>query len=151
MTQPDASCWIISHDDEAAGKADLASCPRHLLRPQKPVSLLISLHFCCQRASLRLHLRPASCLSAPYPDTCPRETIVNMFRGRKGGNSDENVMATHGQAPDMAIYGGSAFGHSVSPTAHLFGRLISSCPAVTCRKVAFAELPWLTRYSCFCS
>lgn len=43
-----------------------------------------------------------------------------MFRGRKGGNSDEDVMATHGQAPDMAIYGGSAFGHSVSPTAHLF-------------------------------
>ena len=44
-----------------------------------------------------------------------------MFRGRKG-HGDQEVMATHGGAPDQAIYGGSAFGHSVSPTAHLFGR-----------------------------
>ena len=44
-----------------------------------------------------------------------------MFRGRKG-HGDQEVMATHGGAPDQAIYGGSAFGHSVSPTAHLLGR-----------------------------
>lgn len=30
------------------------------------------------------------------------------------------MMEMHGAAPDQAIYGGSAFGHSVSPTAHLF-------------------------------
>lgn len=42
-----------------------------------------------------------------------------MFRGRKG-NGDQAVMEMHGAAPDQAIYGGSAFGHSVSPTAHLF-------------------------------
>ncbi len=46
-----------------------------------------------------------------------------MFRGRKG-NGDQAVMEMHGAAPDQAIYGGSAFGHSVSPTAHLFGELI---------------------------
>ena len=45
-----------------------------------------------------------------------------MFRGKKGaGTADEDVMGSQGRAPDMAIYGGNAFGHSVSPTAHLFG------------------------------
>lgn len=27
LASTDVSCWIISHDDEAAGKADLASWP----------------------------------------------------------------------------------------------------------------------------
>ena len=45
-----------------------------------------------------------------------------MFRGKKGSApSDTDVMGHHGGAPDMAIYGGNAFGHSVSPTAHLLG------------------------------
>ncbi|KAL3162393.1 hypothetical protein ABBQ32_010068 [Trebouxia sp. C0010 RCD-2024] len=47
-----------------------------------------------------------------------------MFRGRKGSAAGTgDVMGSHvnrdGAAPDMAIYGGNAFGHSVSPTAHL--------------------------------
>ena len=51
-----------------------------------------------------------------------------MFRGRKGAAGDSDVVGHHrvnrdGAAPDMAIYGGNAFGHSVSPTAHLFGEL----------------------------
>lgn len=48
-----------------------------------------------------------------------------MFRGKKGGATGD-VMGGHHvnrdeRAPDMAIYGGNAFGHTVSPTAHLFG------------------------------
>lgn len=53
-----------------------------------------------------------------------------MFRGRKGSAAGTgDVMGSHvnrdGAAPDMAIYGGNAFGHSVSPTAHLLGKFVS--------------------------
>jgi len=42
-----------------------------------------------------------------------------MFRGKRGAG-DATVMDRHGSAPDLAIYGGSAFSqHSVSPTSHL--------------------------------
>lgn len=53
-----------------------------------------------------------------------------MFRGRKGSAAGTvDVIGRHvnrdGAAPDMAIYGGNAFGHSVSPTAHLLGKFVS--------------------------
>lgn len=49
-----------------------------------------------------------------------------MFRGKKGGQqATGDVMGGHvnrdERAPDMSIYAGNAFGHTVSPTAHLFG------------------------------
>lgn len=59
-----------------------------------------------------------------------------MFRGRRGrAAGDTDVMGHHvnrdGAAPDMAIYGGNAFGHSVSPTAHLLGEFAAACTNIS--------------------